>query len=98
MQSGLQISPNPLDFNFVQPGQQRTLVLQIQNVGNQDVNISSIAVTDPGAGQVFALAQRGAADGELAPGQTVDVSVTFSPTASQQYTGEMQITSNDNLG
>ena len=95
--TGLSVTPNPLDFNFAQPGQQLTKALHIQNLGGQPVSISSIAVTDPGAGQVFALANGQATMLTVAAGQTVDVNVTFSPTGSQQYTGELQIASNDNL-
>jgi hypothetical protein len=97
VQSALQISPNPLDFNFVQPGQQRTLWLTLNNVGNLDINISSIAVTDPGTGQVFALTNGQGTSLTLPAKQSVVVSVTFSPNASQQYTGELQIMSDDNL-
>jgi hypothetical protein len=97
VQSALQITPNPMDFNFVQPGQQRTMALQIQNVGNVDVNISSIAVTDPGAGQVFALAAGAPMTATVQAGKSIAVNVTFSPTAAQEYVGALEIASNDHL-
>jgi hypothetical protein len=95
-QSGLQITPKPLDFNFVQPGQQRTLPLHISNIGNQTVSVSSISVTIPSG--VFALATGAPHTATLPPGQALEVNVTFTPTATQPSTGELQVVSNDNLG
>src|SRR5450432_381486 len=95
--TGLSVTPNPLDFNFVQPGQQLTKALHIQNLGGQPVNISSIAVTDPGMGQVFALPNGAPTMFTVPAGQSVDVNVTFSPTGAQQYSGELQIASSDRL-
>jgi hypothetical protein len=97
VQSGLQITPNPLDFNFVQPGQQRTMRLTLNNVGNLDVNISSIAVTESGDGQVFALRNGQATSLTLSAGQTAVADVTFTPLAIQQEAGLLQIKSDDNL-
>ncbi len=96
VQDGLQISPNPMDFNFVQPGQQRTIPLHILNVGNRQVSISSISVTIPV--QVFELASGAPTTATLDPQQSVDVSVTFTPIGTQQYLGELTVVSNDNNG
>jgi len=95
--TGLQITPNPMDFNFVQPGGQLTKSLHIENLGGQDVNISSIAVTDPGVGQVFALANGAPTSVVVSAKQSIDIGVVFSPTSAQQYSGELQVASNDNL-
>jgi hypothetical protein len=95
--TALQIIPNPIDFGFVQPGGQLTKALQIQNLGNQDVNINSIAVTDPGMGQAFALAYGAPTSVVVLARQSIDVEVVFSPTSAQQYSGELQVASNDSL-
>ncbi len=96
VQSGLQFSPSPMDFNYVQPNNQRTIALHITNVGNQQVTISSLSVTDPAG--VYALANGTPQSTVLASGASEDVNVVFSPTASQHYTGTLQVTSNDNSG
>jgi hypothetical protein len=98
VQSGLQISPDPLDFNFVQPGQQLTLPLTLHNLANQDLTISSIAVNDPGAGQVFALTAGAPMTAGLPAGQSLAIDVIFSPIVSQHYSGTLRVDSDDSLG
>jgi hypothetical protein len=96
-QTGLSVTPNPLDFNFVAPMSQLTLSLTLKNVGNQQINVSAITVTDPGMGQVFSMANGAPSTAQLASGQSIQVGVTFAPTSSQFYQGNLQIQSNDTL-
>jgi hypothetical protein len=97
-QSGLEIIPNPLDFNFIQPGASLRKTLKILNVGNDSVTISSASVVNAGVPQAaFSSTQF---DGTLAPGEEAEVSVTFQPATHvySRYTGELDVVSNDNLG
>ncbi len=95
-QSGLTFSPNPLDFNFVQPGAERALPLHIKNIGNQQINISSISITNSDG--AFAIATGAPQTAQLAGGQQIDVEVNFQPPNGQHYLGQLQVISNDNPG
>jgi hypothetical protein len=97
VQSGFQITPNPLDFNFVQPGQQLTLPLHLANVANQQIDLSSVIVAV--AAGAFSMPQGPLGAMTLSPGGSLDVQVTFAPTGTPQaYVGELEIMSDDNLG
>jgi hypothetical protein len=94
LQTGLQISPAMLDFNFVQPGQLRTLPLQLSNAGNKSIHISSIAVAT--SASAFSVDAGPLPLAALAPGASVTAEVTFAPGSSlQQHSGELQIASDD---
>jgi hypothetical protein len=91
LQNGLAESPSPLDFGFVQLGQQLTLPMHLANVGNLPVSISQIAVTNPGSPSAFALAAGAPQTALLAAGDSLDVGVTFVPTQMQPYAGTLQV-------
>jgi hypothetical protein len=95
-QSGLTISPNPLDFNFVQPGASLTKTLKILNIGNRIITVSGASITNPGTPQAAFSAVP--ASGMLSPGQELDLAVTFQPAVLGQFIGELDVISNDNLG
>ncbi len=97
LQSGLAESPSPLDFGFVQPGDQLTLPLHLQNVGNQPLSLSSIAVSNPGVPAAFSLSSGAPQSAQLAPGQSLDVNVDFLPTQKQSYEGTLQIVGGDTV-
>jgi hypothetical protein len=97
VESGLVVGPDPLDFNFVQPGQVAALTLRVENVGNLDVNVSQVEVTDSGGG-VFQIVPGAVTRATpLAPGVELDVPVQFSPASIQPFEGQITLTSDDNL-
>ncbi len=78
--SGLEITPNPLDFNFVQPGETRTLPLRITNIGGVAIDLLSATITaDDGGASPYSLAP--VATGSIAPGDSVELDITFAPPA-----------------
>jgi len=83
---------SPLDFNFVQPGASRTQTLQIGNCGDRPVTITAAAISDPGNPAAFSATP---ASGTIAPGQELDVPVTFSPPVIGEFTGALEIDSDD---
>jgi hypothetical protein len=95
VQAGLQISPNPIDFNFVQPGQQATLPITLTNVANQPIRLTTVSVVAPT--EAFTLGGADINGVLLAAGAgSTDLSVTFAPTGvPQRYTGQLQIESDD---
>jgi hypothetical protein len=93
--SGLLITPNPLDFNFVRSGS-LTLPLHIANIANQTVHFGAIALTTSTG--VFSLDTAVAPGSTLGPGENLDLSVTFAPSSTpQHYVGALQISSDDHL-
>ncbi len=96
VQSGLQISPVPLDFNFVQPGESATRTLHVTNLGNKDVRISSTTISNAGTPQAaFSMAPQSVT---LAFGQSLDLPVTFQPATHvySPYIGQAEVLSDDN--
>jgi hypothetical protein len=95
LQSGLKTSPLPLYFAFVQPGVAVTLPLHLTNVGNLKITVKSIDLVDPGAPLAYTIARGSWPGGDLAPGATQDVDVTFTPLDNREYDGELDISSTD---
>jgi hypothetical protein len=95
LQSGLTLTPEPLNFGFVQPGDSVTLALHLANVGNEKITVTSASIVDPGAPAAYTLANGSWTGGDLAPGDSKDVSVTFTPPVKGQYTGGLAISSTD---
>jgi hypothetical protein len=95
LQSGLKITPTPLNFAFVQPGDSVTLPLHLANVGNETLTVTSVSVVDPGTPASFSIANNSWRGGQLAPGTSQDVNVTFSPSILAQFTGELDVSSTD---
>jgi hypothetical protein len=80
VQAGLEIMPNPLDFNFVQPFQSRSLPLRLRNVGGVSVDVSSVSISDDdvdGGSPAFLVSP--SSPGVIAPGDSIELSVTFAP-------------------
>jgi hypothetical protein len=96
VQSCLQITPDPLDFSFVQPGHSSTLPLHLHNVCNEILTVSSATILDPGAPAAFSIASGSWTSGVLEPGEAEDVNVTFAPTTLDLYTGELDVSSGAN--
>jgi hypothetical protein len=95
LQSGLKITPIPLNFAFVQPGNSVTQALHLSNVGNENITVTSASIVDPGSPAAFSIASGSWSGGQLAPGESKDVNVTFSPSVKTQYTGELDVSSTD---
>lgn len=83
------VAPNPLDFGSVRTSATQTLT--ISNSGGAALQITEI--TDPAA--PFAIVNKPALPLSIAPGQTAQLSVRFSPNAAQQFAGSFVIRSND---
>ncbi len=82
------LSAAALDLGGVILGMSSDAVLTVSNTGGADLNITDIS-TDNAAFTVDV------ATGVVAPNATLDVTVTFTPTASMDYTADLSITSDD---
>jgi hypothetical protein len=95
LQSGLEITPLPLNFSFVQPGNSVTLPLHLTNVGSERITVTSVSIVDPGTLVAYSLVAGAWTGGDLSPGDSQDVVVSFTPSELTPYTGELDISSTD---
>jgi len=77
----LAVRPASLDFGTVLVGSSRVLPIELENVGGVDVTVSDVGM---GTAQFAAAPLPGGAL-VLAPGQTAQVDITFSPDSVQSY-------------
>jgi hypothetical protein len=96
-QNGLTVTPVPVNFGFVQPGEVRSSTLHLANVGNEEITVSSIVISNPGSPAVFAIAPGSFSGGRLMPGEGGDVTLTFSPNQMAEFNGELDVSSTDNI-
>ena len=83
------LSTAAIDFGGVMPGMSADAVLTISNNGGGPLEISSIL---PSSYPPFAI---GSYNSPLAAGSTMDVTITFAPIASGDFSGDVTITSDD---
>ena len=79
----LRIDPNPLDFGYAETGTSETLPLRFLNEGGDDLVISSAAIIGEGFSGSFA------GPVTVAPGDSVEMDVTFSPSREALFSGEV---------
>ncbi|HUB05974.1 MAG TPA: choice-of-anchor D domain-containing protein [Myxococcales bacterium] len=94
--TGLSVTPNPLDFGFDPPGTPVTRSIKLQNVANRVIHMTATPLLNPGNPAAFALAANAPTFPlAIAAGTEVDVPVVFTPPALGQYTGSLLFTSDD---
>ncbi len=81
-------SPSSLSFSGVQVGSNQTLPETLSNTGGSGVTLSSTNVT----GSQFSITAPGMPM-TLAPGHSVTLNVTFTPTTSKTVTGDVSVAS-----
>jgi hypothetical protein len=97
--SNLALTPNPLSCpNAIPAGSSIEFSLHVANQGNEQVEVSSVAVANPGTPAAFSLGRGAWTGGTLKPGDSQDVPVIFAPPSAGSYTGELDIASNDTQG
>lgn len=89
-QAQMSVSPGNINFGTVSTGSKGISNLLITNSGASDLTVSMLAIT----GADFTLSGM-TTPKTIAPGQSVPMALTFSPTAAGGVTGSLNITSND---
>jgi len=89
----LVVTPVALDFDAVEVGQSSALTLSISNPGTGDLEISAVTL-DALAASGFALTGVPSGPATVAMGKTLEIEVTFTPTAAGTVTGTVQLLSN----
>jgi len=85
----ISLSTAALDFGNILLSASSDLTFQISNVGDADLNVTDIALTGAGFTTDFG------GDFVVTPGNSQDVTVTFTPTAVSNYSATLTITSDD---
>lgn len=73
------VTPDQLDFGNLIPGNEKTRVLLVENLGDFDCELAGVQLADD-SNAAFSLHQPPAAGTVIAPGDGVEVAVTFAPT------------------
>ncbi len=84
------VTPTTVNFGTVTLGSSTTSNVQVQNIGTSDLNVTFVGNFSPSA---FSLDSNGCTS-PVAPGNTCDISVRFTPTISTAYSGSFEINSN----
>ncbi len=84
------VSPTTVNFGTVNLGSSTTSNVQVQNIGTADLNVTFVGSFSP---SVFSLDSNGCTL-PVAPGNTCDISVRFTPATGSTYLGSFQINSN----
>jgi hypothetical protein len=92
--SELLIEPDPLRFGGVGVGCDALENLTLTNIGSEDLTISSI----DGGDDQFALTTLPALPLTLAPGEDTIARVTFTPSAEDDFSASLAVTSDEPLG
>jgi hypothetical protein len=88
------VAPPNLSFGAVPPGSSAALFVTVSNVGDGDLNVTGVA---PGVSSspAFSVTSAPGLPGTLAPGDMVQVEVTFWPSGTSLETGTLEIASDD---
>jgi hypothetical protein len=84
-QPSLSIINGLLSFGNVNVGDYKELTLSIKNTGTATLNVSSISLPSGYSGNY---------SGTIAPNNTQNVTIRFTPTAAQSYNGTLSVSSN----
>ncbi|MBT7789924.1 MAG: choice-of-anchor D domain-containing protein, partial [Calditrichaeota bacterium] len=94
-----QISTNPNNVAFPDKiiGESTTEIVTISNIGQLELTVSNVAIVNDAGGVFGVLYEGNAWDGNVViqPAASIQVSVSFSPDAVQDFTGDLRITSDD---
>ena len=94
--TGLSVTPNPLNFGFTPPTQSVTQVIKLANVANRVIHMTSAPIVNPGNPAAYALAPTAPSFPlVLQPNTETDVPVVFTPPGLAQFTGSITFTSDD---
>ncbi|MEW6486260.1 MAG: choice-of-anchor D domain-containing protein, partial [Pseudomonadota bacterium] len=85
----LSVSPTTLDFGSVTAGTSSDLTVTLSNTGNETLTVNTLSVTGTGFSLVGA-----ATPINIAPGNSQNITVRFSPTDVKNYSGSLSIQSN----
>ncbi len=91
----IEVTPGELGFGTVFLNETRELELTIANTGDAVLNVSDVRISD-GADAGFALREPFSDLVEVAPGNELTLTVTFTPSVAGDASGEIDITSNAN--
>lgn len=87
------VTPLALDFGSVEVGSNMALTTRISNAGNGDLTVSNLSIS--GSGDFSLNASLSTTLSTLAPGESMDVQVNYTPGESGDDAGTLEILSDD---
>jgi len=90
----LAITPDPLDFGSVGVDCDSVERITLENIGTESLTVSAISADEA----LFELTSLPTLPAELAPGETTDLLVTFTPDAERTVAGILSVDSTEPLG
>ena len=87
----MSLSTDLISFNSVQAGDSETILMNVTNVGQAELIITDFDWSLPVFDVIFSNLN-------VSAGVSVDISISFSPTANQTYTDSLEIRSNAGFG
>ncbi len=87
----LSVTPSSHDFGTVRTGSSSSTTITIANIGESDMRLSGLAFTGPAAG--MSMPATPALPATVVAGGSMDVRVTFSPSATGTVSGGLVVTS-----
>ena len=92
--SRIAASPDPLDLGAVALGASAEGTITLRNAGGGELDVSGVEIVDDPAG-VFTLVAPPIAPFGLSAGETIDMTIAFSPVALGPATATLRVTSDD---
>ena len=83
----MSLSADSISFDSVPVGESETIIMNVTNVGQAELKITEFDWSLPAFDVAFS-------DLNLSPGASIDVAISFSPTANQFYSDTLEIHSN----
>ncbi|MBW2699927.1 MAG: choice-of-anchor D domain-containing protein [Deltaproteobacteria bacterium] len=91
------VTPNNLlvEFGDLEAGLSLSRIVVVNNIGEQDLQVSTIQVQTGDASQFAWAMENGTLPGNLAPGASATIAVTYTPSLGGEHASTLQIISND---
>jgi hypothetical protein len=86
----LGVTPTTLSFGAVQPGTTKAMKVKAESVGNEAISFTGLTIGGAAGGGTFAQGKAECLEkGTLAPGETCEVEVLFTPSGLSTFEGEL---------
>jgi beta propeller repeat protein len=92
--SHIEVAPSSVEFGDVEIGLSQYMIATISNTGDFDLTVSDVSLSSGSTGE-FSITSVPLIPYVIAPGDTVDVELSFTPSETSSYSDALQIISSD---
>ncbi len=96
-QPTIEVAPRTISFGEVEVGSSASQIVTVTNTGGANLTINAVLLS-AGTGPAFSIGAAPETPFVLAPGETADIGLTFSPSAAGLYAGSMNVSSDASNG